>query len=242
VTSSRTCSTFDQARPWWRSSHRRSLESGPEHRGQGAKATSGRGRRARASAPAGWWAPTGGKKRPEVITAIEGLMKHDVAGDPLTGARWTRRTTEKISNELCALDIQVKNPGTARRRTPELVSDHNFRSDAEGIAIPYGGYDVRANRGTLFLGTSHDTPDFAVDNLIRWWRSEGRGTTPVPLSCWCLPTAVAATARAPAPSSTPSRLASSTRTASASPSPTIPAGLRSGTHRAPALRPQQRRA
>ena len=31
-----------------------------------------------------------------------------------------------------------------------------------------------ANRGTVFVGTSHDTPDFAADNLVRWWESEGR--------------------------------------------------------------------
>ena len=67
-----------------------------------------------------------------------------------------------------------KNPGTAWRHTPELVKDHDFRSEAEGIAIPYGIYDVRANRGTVFVGTSHDTADFAVDNLVRWWQSEGR--------------------------------------------------------------------
>ena len=67
-----------------------------------------------------------------------------------------------------------KNPGTAWRHTPELVKDHDFRSDAEGIAIPYGIYDVRANRGTVFVGTSHDTADFAVDNLVRWWQWEGR--------------------------------------------------------------------
>src|SRR5215208_8089089 len=34
-------------------------------------------------------------------------MKHDVAGDPITGVKWTRRTTEKIAEELATLDIQV---------------------------------------------------------------------------------------------------------------------------------------
>jgi hypothetical protein len=170
---------------------------------------------------------------------IQELMKHDVAGDPITGVRWTRRTTENISEQLAALGIHVcprtvarlikdldyclrvnhkrvsrgsgserneqfeyiaeqrtsfsgtnlpivsidskkkelvgnfKNSGRAWKQTPERVNDHDFRSDAEGIAIPYGVYDLRANRGTIFVGTSHDTPDFAVDNLIRWWRREG---------------------------------------------------------------------
>ena len=47
------------------------------------------------------------KKTPEVIAAIEAALQHDVAGDPITGIRWTRRTTEKIATELATLDIQV---------------------------------------------------------------------------------------------------------------------------------------
>ena len=41
---------------------------------------------------------------------------------------------------------------------PVLVNDHDFRSDAIGIAIPYGVYDLQANRGTVFVGTTYDTP------------------------------------------------------------------------------------
>jgi hypothetical protein len=42
------------------------------------------------------------------------------------------------------------------------------------LAIPRGLYDVQANRGSVLLGTSHDTPDFAVDAIVEWWRGEGR--------------------------------------------------------------------
>jgi hypothetical protein len=66
-----------------------------------------------------------------------------------------------------------KNAGTAWARTPELVNDHDFRSDAMGMAIPSGLYDVRANRGAVFVGTSHDTPEFAAENIARWWEAEG---------------------------------------------------------------------
>ena len=55
-----------------------------------------------------------------------------------------------------------------------LVNDHDFRSDADGIAVPYGIYDLLANRGTVFVGTSYDTPDIAVDSIEKWWRYEGR--------------------------------------------------------------------
>jgi len=166
-------------------------------------------------------------------------MQHDTAGDPMSGLKWTRKTTAKIAAELALLDIHVsdrtvarllkqmdfslqinhkklssaspadrdaqfthigevrerfaaqglplisidtkkkelvgrfKNAGTSWERQPVLVNDHDFRSDASGIAIPYGIYDLRANRGTVFVGHSCDTPEFAVDCVERWWRTEG---------------------------------------------------------------------
>lgn len=71
-----------------------------------------------------------------------------------------------------------KNAGVTWTREPILVNDHDFRSDAEGVAIPYGVYDVQANRGSLFVGTTHDTPRFAVDNLAKWWSYDGRRRYP----------------------------------------------------------------
>ena len=66
-----------------------------------------------------------------------------------------------------------KNQGTTWERSPQAVNDHDFRSQADGIAIPYGVYDLCANRGFVVVGTSHDTPDLAADNLVRWWQREG---------------------------------------------------------------------
>lgn len=179
-----------------------------------------------------------------MITRIEDLLKHDVAGDPCTGVKWARRTTRKIAEALRSLGIVVsprtvarllkdldfslrsnrkqvsrgsgadrdeqfqyiaeqrthfaacglpivsidakkkelvgnfKNAGTTWRQTPELVSDHDFRSDAAGMATPFGIYDVGANRGAVFVGTSHDTPAFAAENVVRWWEIEGRDRYP----------------------------------------------------------------
>jgi hypothetical protein len=50
-----------------------------------------------------------------------------------------------------------KNNGVKWDRTPVRVNDHDFRSDAIGVAIPYGIYDLLANRGSVFVGVSHDT-------------------------------------------------------------------------------------
>ena len=179
-----------------------------------------------------------------MIARIEELMKHDTAGDPMTGLKWTRRTTAKIATELGGLGIEVsdrtvarllkkmdfslrvnhkklsgaspdnrdaqfariaelrerfatqglpvisidtkkkemvggfKNGGVTWCRRPVLVNDHDFRCNATGIAIPYGVYGLQANRGTVFVGTTCDTPDFAVDAVEKWWRTEGRRRYP----------------------------------------------------------------
>jgi hypothetical protein len=44
-----------------------------------------------------------------------------------------------------------KNNGVKWGRTPVRVNDHDFRSDAIGVAIPYGIYDLLANRGSVFV-------------------------------------------------------------------------------------------
>lgn len=69
---------------------------------------------------------------------------------------------------------QFKNPGAVWAKTPTLVKDHDFRSESVGMAVPYGVLDLPANRGHVFVGISHDTPTFAVDALVQWWRRAGR--------------------------------------------------------------------
>jgi hypothetical protein len=66
-----------------------------------------------------------------------------------------------------------KNPGAAWSQQPCLVNDHDFASEADGKAIPFGIYDLHANRGTVYVGTSGDTAEFAVDAIDAWWIAEG---------------------------------------------------------------------
>ena len=71
-----------------------------------------------------------------------------------------------------------KNAGAKWDHAPVLVKDHDFRSEAEGLAIPYGVYDTQANTGTVYVGATADTPAFAVDCIEKWWRTEGRKRYP----------------------------------------------------------------
>ena len=71
-----------------------------------------------------------------------------------------------------------KNPGRIWTKKAVNVYEHDFRSQAEGVAIPYGVYDVQANHGFVFVGTTHDTPEFAVSSIAKWWRYQGRRQYP----------------------------------------------------------------
>src|SRR6516164_4701368 len=54
------------------------------------------------------------KKKPEVMAEIERLLEPDTAGDPISGLRWTRRTTAKIAAQLLRLRIRVSARTVAR--------------------------------------------------------------------------------------------------------------------------------
>ncbi len=58
------------------------------------------------------------------------------------------------------------------------VSDYTFASMAECVATPYGVYDIQANKGYVWVGTSGVTPAFAVTAIKRWWLHAGRHVYP----------------------------------------------------------------
>jgi hypothetical protein len=61
---------------------------------------------------------------------------------------------------------------------PEEVRVHDFQDPALGKAIPYGVYDLTADRGWVSVGVDHDTAEFAVATLCRWWSMMGRPLYP----------------------------------------------------------------
>lgn len=71
-----------------------------------------------------------------------------------------------------------RNGGRSWEQKPYEVMDHDFRSDAEGMAIPYGIYDPARNQGFVAVGTSCETSAFAVDALTWWWKVYGQRTYP----------------------------------------------------------------
>jgi transposase len=61
---------------------------------------------------------------------------------------------------------------------PEQVRVHDFVDPELGRATPYGIYDLGRNSGWVSVGMDHDTAEFAVETIRRWWRTMGRPAYP----------------------------------------------------------------
>jgi len=94
--------------------------------------------------------------------------------------RFARQALPIISVDTKKKELvgHCKNPGRVWSWQPTPGSDHDFRSDAHGIATPYGMLDLARNHGSVFVGASHDTPAFAAHNVTQWWRDHGRKNHP----------------------------------------------------------------
>jgi hypothetical protein len=92
-----------------------------------------------------------------------------------------RRAFEKAGFPIISVDAKqrelignFKNPGQAWRQICLDVLESDYPSEAEGVAIPYGIYDVTQDEGFVVVGTSHQTPEFAVAAIRRWWIKVGQ--------------------------------------------------------------------
>ena len=56
---------------------------------------------------------------------------------------------------------------------PIETNTHDFSDEELGKAIPYGVYDIGRNEGWVNVGITHDTAQFAVNSIRRWWTRMG---------------------------------------------------------------------
>jgi transposase len=75
-------------------------------------------------------------------------------------------------------DFAVKGREWRPAGQPELVRVHDFEDRQLGKVTPYGVYDLAANQGWVSVGIDHDTAEFAVETIRRWWREMGRSMYP----------------------------------------------------------------
>ena len=69
---------------------------------------------------------------------------------------------------------EFRTPGQRWRNSDRHVEAYDFPHLAKGKAIPYGVYDVSRDAGMVRVGITHDTAQFAVDTISRWWNLIGR--------------------------------------------------------------------
>jgi len=74
----------------------------------------------------------------------------------------------------------MKNAGKTYRPKgdPQKVKTHDFPDPELGKAVPYGVYDLANNEAGVSVGISHDTAEFAVAAIRRWWQKLGRKRYP----------------------------------------------------------------
>jgi hypothetical protein len=96
-----------------------------------------------------------------------------------------RQSFTAAGNPLISVDTKkkeligaFKNNGRVWSREAKAVNVHDFLSEAQGRAVPYGVYDVTHHRGTVYVGFSGDTAQFAVEAIARWWQAEGQVAFP----------------------------------------------------------------
>jgi transposase len=185
------------------------------------------------------------KKNPNLKKALEQLLDHEMAGNPMNEQVWVRCSPERLANKLkesghqispttvwkmlkqmglsmkankkkiafksngpeqekqfqyissqrktfgdaglpiISVDTKKKesvgnfhNKGKSWRKDAEEVYTHDFISMADYRTVPYGIYDVTKNKGYVFVGISGDTPEFAVDAITAWWKSDGEELYP----------------------------------------------------------------
>jgi hypothetical protein len=70
---------------------------------------------------------------------------------------------------------RFKNAGREwqRKGQPEEVNTHDFADKELGKVVPYGVYDLTHNQGWVSVGINHDTAEFAVATIRRWWKRMG---------------------------------------------------------------------
>jgi hypothetical protein len=98
-------------------------------------------------------------------------LHFQLAGNPIISADCKKK--ELIGN--------FKNNGREwhEQGTDTVVNVYDFESLADGKAIPYGIYDILKKQGFVNVGIAHETAEFAVESMRRWWHTTGKVVYPL---------------------------------------------------------------
>lgn len=70
-------------------------------------------------------------------------------------------------------NLKANGKSYRKQKSPVQVNTHDFPDKELGKAIPYGVYDIQNDEAGVSVGISHDTAEFAVAAIGRWWKRLG---------------------------------------------------------------------
>lgn len=95
---------------------------------------------------------------------------------------FSRRDIPVISVDTKKKELvgNFKNQGRRwlKKGEAEMVNIYDFEYLSKGKAIPYGVYELLRNNGFVNVGMSHDTAEFAVESIRKWWKYIGKKNYP----------------------------------------------------------------
>ena len=117
----------------------------------------------------------------------EGLVSHPDRDLQFRHINATAKTFLSAGQPVISVDTKkkelignYKNNGREWRPTgtPTEVNMHDFPDKANGKAVPYGIFDIRENAGYVNVGINHDTGEFSVASIKKWWDALGKERYP----------------------------------------------------------------
>jgi hypothetical protein len=110
------------------------------------------------------------------VSRITGVSRATIT----KGAKYLKAVAPVISADTKKKENigNFKNNGWEYRHTkdPRKVLDHDFPLEELGKISPYGVYNLNNNTGSVNVVASHDTSEFAVESISRWWETVGKHT------------------------------------------------------------------
>jgi transposase len=98
------------------------------------------------------------------------VTQYQTAGDPVI-------SVDTKKKELIG-DFKNHGQEWQPKGKPEEVRVYDFIDPELGKVAPYGVYDLTTNQGWVSVGIDHDTAEFAVESIRRWWREMGKPLYP----------------------------------------------------------------
>lgn len=115
-----------------------------------------------------------GKQHPDRNAQFEFIAKRIKAQ--------AKRAEPSISVDMKKKEVlgNLKDPGRILRpsKSPIEVETHDFPKKELGKAVPYGVYDLQHDEAGVTVGIGHDTAQFAIADIRRWWNKMGKKRFP----------------------------------------------------------------